>query len=406
MSDVGGTTTDIGIVRNGRPTLTDNGANIGGWQTMVRAIDINTTGLGGDSEVVVAPTGRHRISLGPGRVVPLALLASVHPQILDDLRLDVADTRSGGAYHGRFLLRPFGTGPGSGEERNLTQHERTVLDLVASGPRPLRTVSTSLRIQRAIEALRRRGLVQLSGFTPSDAAHVMGSQSNWDRAASLLGAQLGARLTLMREPSDSDISTYAYNVWNEMVRSSALALFSASTSDQGGSDSQDSIILDLLATGSHRLGLVNFTTTSELPLIGVGGPASVFYPEAAKRFGAELILPRFGEVANAVGAATGVVTATMTATINGDGSGVFRAHAPTETKRFTDSGEALRWATEETRTHAVASVEAMGAPEPEVRIHTERTMMPGLPGDLGLLSATVTVEATGWPESFGLVLGR
>ncbi len=49
--DVGGTTTDIARLHDGAPILNPEGATVGGWQTMVEAVDVHTTGLGGDSYV-------------------------------------------------------------------------------------------------------------------------------------------------------------------------------------------------------------------------------------------------------------------------------------------------------------------------------------------------------------------
>jgi N-methylhydantoinase A/oxoprolinase/acetone carboxylase beta subunit len=51
VSDMGGTTTDIAIVAGGRPVISAEGALVGGWRTMVEAVDVRTSGLGGDSEV-------------------------------------------------------------------------------------------------------------------------------------------------------------------------------------------------------------------------------------------------------------------------------------------------------------------------------------------------------------------
>lgn len=51
VSDIGGTTTDIATVRGGWPKLNPKGANVGGFRTLVRAIDMATIRLGGDSEV-------------------------------------------------------------------------------------------------------------------------------------------------------------------------------------------------------------------------------------------------------------------------------------------------------------------------------------------------------------------
>ena len=51
VADMGGTTTDVAVVRDGRPVIRAEGAVIGGWRTMVEAVDVHTCGLGGDSEV-------------------------------------------------------------------------------------------------------------------------------------------------------------------------------------------------------------------------------------------------------------------------------------------------------------------------------------------------------------------
>jgi N-methylhydantoinase A/oxoprolinase/acetone carboxylase beta subunit len=51
VSDIGGTTTDIALLRDGRPRLDGQGAKVGEWVTMVEAVATHTIGLGGDSEV-------------------------------------------------------------------------------------------------------------------------------------------------------------------------------------------------------------------------------------------------------------------------------------------------------------------------------------------------------------------
>ncbi|MDE1923438.1 MAG: hydantoinase/oxoprolinase family protein, partial [Gammaproteobacteria bacterium] len=63
VSDMGGTTTDVAVVSNGRPVVNADGALIGGWRTMVEAVDVRTCGLGGDSEVAIDREGR--LCIGP-----------------------------------------------------------------------------------------------------------------------------------------------------------------------------------------------------------------------------------------------------------------------------------------------------------------------------------------------------
>ncbi len=50
VSDIGGTTTDIAVLRGGQPRIDPEGALVGGFRTMVEAVAMTTIGLGGDSE--------------------------------------------------------------------------------------------------------------------------------------------------------------------------------------------------------------------------------------------------------------------------------------------------------------------------------------------------------------------
>jgi N-methylhydantoinase A/oxoprolinase/acetone carboxylase beta subunit len=73
VADIGGTTTDVAILRGGRPRLDPEGAIVGGYRTMVEAIAIRTCGLGGDSEVGLGSHGTEAIlTLGPRRVLPVS----------------------------------------------------------------------------------------------------------------------------------------------------------------------------------------------------------------------------------------------------------------------------------------------------------------------------------------------
>ena len=80
VADMGGTTTDLGVLIDGRPRVNEEGAEVGGWRTMVRAIDVRTIGLGGDSEVALGVAGK--LTINPQRIVPVALLGARYPQVL------------------------------------------------------------------------------------------------------------------------------------------------------------------------------------------------------------------------------------------------------------------------------------------------------------------------------------
>ena len=50
--DMGGTTTDAGVVRSHQLTLSPVGAKVGHWQTQVDSAEISTWGLGGDTQII------------------------------------------------------------------------------------------------------------------------------------------------------------------------------------------------------------------------------------------------------------------------------------------------------------------------------------------------------------------
>ena len=78
--DIGGTTTDIGILVNGIPILEPSGVDIGGVRTLVRGLKVVSVGAGGDSCVKIE-NGALRV--GPNRSGPPACLGGVSPTPMD-----------------------------------------------------------------------------------------------------------------------------------------------------------------------------------------------------------------------------------------------------------------------------------------------------------------------------------
>ncbi|MEE4243085.1 MAG: hydantoinase/oxoprolinase N-terminal domain-containing protein, partial [Desulfopila sp.] len=158
--DVGGTTTDVTMIKNGRPLFSEKGCHIGKWHTHVKAIDMLTRGIGGDSLVQLSE--KNALSIGPQRVTPLA----TSPCIAE------IDTwlGNGGASQCIELL---GKIPG---DSNFT---RVITALEKKGPCTLQqlqreTQLSSVPLDRQLENLSRQRLIRETGFTPTDALHVLG----------------------------------------------------------------------------------------------------------------------------------------------------------------------------------------------------------------------------------------
>ncbi|MEI7515713.1 MAG: hydantoinase/oxoprolinase family protein [Betaproteobacteria bacterium] len=390
MSDMGGTTTDLGVLIDGRPNVNEDGAEVGGWRTMVRAIDVRTIGLGGDSEVALGAAGK--LTINPQRIVPVSLLGAHYPQVLAMLQADLADVDGGGALHGRFVLLPFGARAGA-TTAELPAREAEVLRLVTEAPQPLRKLATSLHAQRAIAALQKKGLVQVAGFTPSDAAHVLDLQANWSKPAAVLAAQLGCRLREMKFPTPERTQAYAQLVWSETVRLTAKAILDTAC----GFTLPEDKLVQAVCSGTPRVGLTQVSLRPRVPVVAVGGPVKVYYGEVGQRLGCEMVFPPFCDVANAVGAATGVVAHAVRVEVHGDGSGVFRLHSTVGSQQFTNAALALEAATALARQSALDAVRAMGAADPQVQIQVSKSYFPNAVDDRGLMEAVVLAEGMGRP---------
>ena len=392
LSDMGGTTTDLGLLIDGRPKIKEEGAEVGGWRTMVRAIDVRTIGLGGDSEITLHANGR--IQVGPQRVAPVSLVAARYPQVLAMLRADLDDVDGGGSLHGKFVLLPFSADSDT-EHNGLSARELETLQTITHAPQPLRKLATSLSSQRSIAMLQRKGLVQVSSLTPSDVSHVLGLQDNWSPEAATMATQLACRLRDMKLPTPERTRAFAQDVWAETVRLTGLAILQTAF----GVEMADNPLTNAVCSGRGSLGLATVSLKPGIPVVAVGGPVKVYYEEVQRRLGCEVVFPEFCEVANAVGAATGVVAHSVTVEVMGDGTGLFRMHSYASTLQFNNVLEALETAQALAEKLAHDAVVEMGAPKPQVKLSISKQYMPNARDDTGLLQATIVAEAIGRPNA-------
>jgi N-methylhydantoinase A/oxoprolinase/acetone carboxylase beta subunit len=389
MSDMGGTTTDVGILENGRPMVALQGASVGGWRTMVKAIDVKTIGLGGDSEVSVGVNGK--IDIGPQRAVPLSLLASRCPELVIMLQADLADNE-GASLHGRFVVLPFGDDDRP-PPQGLNPREADMLAQITHHPIPLRKIAVASASQRALASLRRKGLVQVCGFTPSDAAHAMGLQSNWNAEAAVLGAKLMIRFRTMVLPDDAALQSFCREIWNGTVQRSTRIIVDTVLGDAADSNT----LINAVCAGTPQVGKTRISIVPNMPIVAVGGPVRIYYDEVAKRLGTNVVFAPFCDVANAVGAASAMVAEKIVLTVEGDGNGLFRLHGAGKAEQFGSGSLALARAQELAREMAEHAAVKRGANAPRIELSVDKRFMPEAQNDDGLLTATVTAEAFGRP---------
>lgn len=327
--DVGGTSTDIAMISGGIPEISDTGAKVGGWKTMVKAIRMDTSALGGDSLVWI----KRKPYLGPTRVIPLCLAASEFPEILEKLE-------KGDAPNERimdeiiqptsFFIRNGVNSPEllSGE---LEEDERAIIEHLGTEPLSVfeiseRTGKHPLMFAGTLKNLIRKRHVSQIGFTPTDALHVLGEYVRWDGRASFIGAKILGK-TLKKGPED-----FSARIKAEVVRKLTLELISFFAEDLKKED-----IEKLLA----KEDFLKFRI--KVPVVLVGAPVRAYLKELNEAVDADIRIPVFHEVGNAVGALVGKVVHRTEILIRPSAAGKaeYSVFSRLGKEIFEDYGEAL-----------------------------------------------------------------
>lgn len=399
VSDIGGTTTDVAVLENGRPRLDTEGATVGRYRTMVEAVAMHTFGLGGDSEVRTEEAGLEAgLILGPRRLMPLSLAGQLWPDtVLPALERQLRASFPG-RLDGRFALR---TGLPDALAAGLAAQESALYSRIDAEPQPLETVLTGTSQRATLDRLVARGLVMIAGFTPSDAMHVLGRQDQWNAEAARLGAELftrrkaGSGKALAQSPAE-----LANMVSERLTRQSAEAILTALFADQGvhGIDPNRSVLIDRAL--NRAPGFVRFGLGLDRPLVALGASAPVHYPAIAAMLDAESFVPVHAGVANAVGAVVGQVRETVIAFVTEPEEGRFAVNGAGDARIVQNLDEAFALARELARNQACDAAIRSGAENPVIESF-EHIDMPLIEGLEKLVEARFTAIASGRPRIAG-----
>ena len=378
VNDIGGTTSDVAMLENGRPMLDPYGARVGGFRTMVEAVAMHTFGLGGDSEVSLGGSAlRPQIELGPRRLVPISLLSQEHGDgIMDELNRQLKSTLFG-RNDGRFAFRS-----GMGLEADLSQNEQRLFDKISDTAKPLNSLLDGTLQRAALTRLVGRGLVQVAGLTPSDALHVLGHHNVWNveaatKALSLFGRQRdGSGQAFCPDPlklADAILTRV-------QRRSAEVVLETAFQTDgkEGRDELAHPLVQEILDTrqmdiespsgdkSREQRHTIRLDLKLDRPLVGLGASAHIYHPAAAQLLGTTINVPDDADVANAIGAVVGQVLMKAEVTVSQPTEGRFQVTGIATP--FADESEALMQA----ETLALAKVERLaeeaGAKQVEMNV--------------------------------------
>ncbi len=342
--DIGGTTTDIACASNGEVKINDEGASVGGWFTHVRASEMYTFGIGGDSYIRIDKNSR--LMIGPERVQPLCVAGIKYPHLQKELK----KYGLGSEYEGLseqeadcFLLT-------RNSQTNLNESDKAVECLLEDGAHSLFYLADKTRKdakQMQLSKLVNQGDIQRISVTPTDVLHVLDRYGEWDKKTAAAGMEILAK------KSGLSLIEFAKTAYKAMIDKLAGA-FLQYTEQFDCRYLMNNAIPDTSDTQKTQ-------RTVQTPIIALGAPAKAWMPDVCRRLNSRLVIPEFYDVANAVGAAVGLVKETVDILIRpGRKHKNFIIHAPWERKITDTLDEAIEYALPKAKEYAAQKIIAAG----------------------------------------------
>ena len=398
ISDIGGTTTDIAVLKGGKPAIDPRGASVGPYRTMVEAVAMYTFGLGGDSEVKLGLEGLGGdISLGPKRVIPVALAASIEPDLIHQTLDNQLKNETPNDFDARFIRRTRAS-----TEPVLSERDDKVYRRIGEQFYPMSEVVKSRLDLQSVIKLVSMGVAQISAVTPSDASHVLGKSNAWDKEAAIKAIDLFARRRNgsgeLLAGSTAQMAERIVCQLTEQTSSSILEMaFSEEKVDFG--DKPDVLAKHPLTqfglAGYSDLIKVNVGISKKI--IGLGASAPTYYPAVGAELNCEVILPEYAGVANAIGAVVGKIVMRESGVISSPSEGKYLVHLDGKPVNFTSEAKALKVLEEKLTEKSIQKAKEAGAENVTVNIDRE-IKTANIENRVVFVEANVLVEASGRPR--------
>ena len=366
--DIGGTTTDICLVDDGQVAIDEDGAMVGGFATAIKAADIRSIGLGGDSWISF--DRENQLVIRPERVVPLSYLAFAYPSVRRELlalgkKSSINISMSHLEYW--FLVREQFDSKGIREPVT-----RELVELLRGGPRSLANLLTELSLvhplQLGADRLLRREVIGRSGLTPTDLLHADGRFTPWDADVAAVATGIASRL---QGQSPAEFTQHVLDKMAELIVAELVTFLSRKKLKPRSMAASDDIgrwFFDNALRPANPY--LETSIRLKYPIVGIGAPAHIFLDKVAEILQTELILPPHYAVGNAVGAVAGNVMVSREALVfprylkmGVDG---YYVQISGERKHFPELAAALAYAEQAVGQQAQAEAAAAGAIDPTV----------------------------------------
>lgn len=318
--DIGGTTLDAASMEDGTVAVNNEGSMVGGWQTRIRAADIFTTGLGGDSRL-----HRHgeNFSFGPEKSVPICCICEKYPYYISEVKNYAKDNRE--SLKGFMPFDGLILNDASAAERTGKLGTK-IAEILEDGPHCAAYIAGKLTVYERITGLGElleHQLVSPVTMTPTDLLHIKGTFTRWDAEASIQYIAIAADCMKCEasELTDKLMKKYKDQLTKSVIES-ILYFEGVDLKQVEECKWMDRLLFD----SSCRLG---FRGLVRKPIVALGASARIWLGGITDSLDAEVECPEHADVANAVGAARGVLGETIEVVIAHDlRHDEYNAHLP------------------------------------------------------------------------------
>ena len=391
--DIGGTTTDIGVIRGGIPSVDAEGITVGGKRTHIAAARITTAGMGGDSRLHVY---KGAVAISPIRALPLCVAARTWPEVLDHLRrTDATD------YEMFVSVRDYDG------QVYASEKERRFMEM-ASSPVSRADAAVKLGCQTSdldVDLLERFGYMRRIAFTPTDLLASMGVYTEMGTEASDLGAGFMAGLL------GTDVGSMQHQCRDAIILRIGRELIRTSLKEDAGTSDLDraSEFLIRSALFGNGDGVMRCRLGFDSPVVGIGASSKVYVRWVADALGTEAVFGEDSDVGNAIGAICTPVSETLLVSIipqildvQDSGFEIYTRNGRTEVQTMA---EALRIGIGDAEERIRGDLESQDVTDIEFTEKREDVFIPGRT-DRILMEVRISVTGTGRPRPFRASRGR
>jgi N-methylhydantoinase A/oxoprolinase/acetone carboxylase beta subunit len=329
--DIGGTTTDMSLLLEGKVAINPQGAKVGKWETHVEALKVRTIGLGGDSLISHDKNGN--IFIGPQRVIPLCLFAENFPEVINLLKIILRRSRQNMVCEvnpcsffiknqkGRYLDNEV---PPPCEANSRIVSEFLLFEDIKKWQMILDLKRDEMKGDRLQSAL-----------TPTDICVASRKFSFGVSEASELGVLIYAKNLGM------DVTTFLKVIEEEICKK--ICLEALCFISETNVESLEWVKQQWFKKNSKsRKGIaIDLQVSLTAPVIGIGAPAATYLPGAFQKMNVQCIFPEHYSIAGAVGAVVGVVSFVLIGEIHPTTSGKYSLHTSKGKEIFDTYNRAL-----------------------------------------------------------------